>query len=157
MCCTTAVQSAVSKISESAAKAQGKTPCPKCIGSVYATDTGDYYHSKSDCSGMKGAKLMTVDQAELSGHSPCPTCMGGTKIEGAAEEKESSGGSTESGSTDTPSTDNTKITVYASLTGNKYHSTASCAQCEANAGKTSLSWALSNGYSACESCNAPKG
>ena len=134
------------KISEKAAKKAGKTPCPKCIGTVYAVDGGDYYHKTATCSGMKNAKLMTVDQAELSGHAPCPTCMGGTPID-----KDNTGTSGSSGTKVDPDT----TEVWVTIEGSKYHSKQYCSGMK-NAAKTTLSWALSHNYKRCTECDAPE-
>ena len=70
-------------------EADGKTACPVCIGGnksadstktptqtmVYATAKGTYYHTKSDCSGMKGASLGTIARAVSMGKKACPTCV----------------------------------------------------------------------------------
>ena len=144
--------SGASKVSEATAKARGQTPCPVCIGSVYATESGDYYHSDPTCSGMKGAKLMTVDQAELSGKAPCPTCMGGTPIEKMSDSSSGSG----SAQTIANTTSNGATEVWVTVEGAKYHSTASCSEIKkSNAGVARLDWAVKNGYTRCETCNAP--
>ena len=70
-------------------EADGKTACPVCIGGdksadstktptqtmVYATAKGTYYHTKSDCSGMKGASQGTLATAISMGKKACPTCV----------------------------------------------------------------------------------
>ena len=84
-----------------AAENEGKTPCPVCILKtqeslaesenvstaiittdsqdnsgiqVYATKNGNYYHVKSDCSGMQNAKQGSLKEALLAGKSACPVC-----------------------------------------------------------------------------------
>ena len=91
---------------------------------------------------MKGAKLMTVDQAELSGKSPCPVCLGGTPIEDT--------GSTGGGSSVDPDT----TEVWVTIEGAKYHSEQYCSGMK-NAAKTTLTWALNHNYKRCTVCNAP--
>ena len=70
-------------------ESDGKTACPVCIGGnkdadstktptqtmVYATAKGTYYHTRSDCSGMKGASLGTIARAVSMGKKACPTCV----------------------------------------------------------------------------------
>ncbi len=72
---------------------RGQTPCERCIGTTggntntgnttdpnvtyyWATTKGDHYHSKSNCTGMKGATKVTEEAAEARGQTPCPTCVG---------------------------------------------------------------------------------
>ena len=94
---------------------------------------------------MKNARLMTVDQAELSGHAPCPTCMGGTPIDSGDD---NTGGNT--GAKVDPDT----TEVWVTIEGSKYHSEQHCSGMK-NAAKTTLSWALSHNYARCTVCNAP--
>ena len=94
---------------------------------------------------MKNARLMTVEQAELSGHAPCPTCMGGTPIDSGDD---NTGGNT--GAKVDPDT----TEVWVTIEGSKYHSEQHCSGMK-NAAKTTLSWALSHNYARCTVCNAP--
>ena len=67
---------------------RGQTPCPECIKSTggttetvgvtyyWATAGGKNFHSKSNCTGMKGATKITAEDAEKRGQTPCPTCVG---------------------------------------------------------------------------------
>ena len=64
-------------------KSRKQTACPECLngkvdGTTYywANANGSYYHSKSNCSGMKNAVKVTEDDAEDRGQTPCPTCVG---------------------------------------------------------------------------------
>jgi hypothetical protein len=41
---------------------------------VYATTTGKYFHTKSNCGGMTGAKYETLETALNYGLKPCPDC-----------------------------------------------------------------------------------
>ena len=65
------------------AKKRGQTACPVCIGTkaasstvYYATTAGKYYHTKSNCSGMKDARKITLATAKSKGKQPCPVCPG---------------------------------------------------------------------------------
>ena len=42
---------------------------------VYATVSGSYYHSKSDCSGLENPSHITLETALNYGKKPCPKCM----------------------------------------------------------------------------------
>ena len=62
-----------------------QTACPTCIGGsaantgtkyYWANANGSYYHSKSNCTGMKNAVKVTEKDAEARGQTPCPTCVG---------------------------------------------------------------------------------
>jgi hypothetical protein len=125
------------KVTEATAVARGQKPCPTCIGSVYATETGDHYHSDPTCSGMRGAQLVTIDTAELRGQSPCPTCLDGDS------------------DAPTQETVTTNTTVYCTLTGRYYHSYQLCSDMK-HAGPVTLGWALDPAYTPCTKCNAPK-
>ena len=52
------------------------TPEP-AIGqaAVYAHKSGNFYHARPDCSGMKNAPATTVEQAEADGKTACPVCL----------------------------------------------------------------------------------
>ncbi len=41
---------------------------------VYFNPNGTYYHTHSDCSGMKGAGYYTLGEAIAAGKQPCPVC-----------------------------------------------------------------------------------
>ena len=41
---------------------------------VYFKPNGVYYHTHSDCSGMRGAGYFTLDDAIAAGKRPCPVC-----------------------------------------------------------------------------------
>ena len=90
----------------------GKKRCPTCLpqtqsggGSnqttgqyyVYATPTGTYYHTKSNCGGMKDAVQVTLRSMVEAGRPACPTCCSGAEM-----------------------------SVYVSKGGTYYHSYATC-------------------------------
>ena len=63
--------------------ARKQSACPDCIGGnvtgkvyYWANANGAYYHSKSNCSGMKGAVKVTEAEAEKRDQLPCPDCVG---------------------------------------------------------------------------------
>ena len=75
------------------ALALGKKRCPNCWASgdggttasggagstasgsyVYCTQSGTYYHTKSNCSGMTGASRVSISTAVSAGKRACPTC-----------------------------------------------------------------------------------
>ena len=41
---------------------------------VWVSGSGSKYHSKSDCSGMEGAKQITLEEAEKDGKTACKRC-----------------------------------------------------------------------------------
>ena len=43
---------------------------------VFATDRGRYFHALADCSGMEGARAMTLADAMAMGKGLCPNCFG---------------------------------------------------------------------------------
>ena len=55
----------------------GLTPCAYCAQTVYATESGLFYHADPECSGMTGAQEYTLTAARAADKSPCPICMGG--------------------------------------------------------------------------------
>ena len=75
------------------ALAYGFDPCPNCVArtsgsaakvtyksgtsgiKVYATAGSKYYHSRSDCSGMTGARRVTLETALNYGKKACPVCL----------------------------------------------------------------------------------
>lgn len=42
----------------------------------YMTNAGKYYHAQGDCSGMEGARQVTLAEAQLAGRIECPICCG---------------------------------------------------------------------------------
>ncbi len=113
------------RITEATAIARGKTACPECAGGVatggttvdvntgntpthnnnivsaqattlYSTVDGDYFHSRQDCTGMKGATEVSADEIAERDQKPCPRCIG------------------------------TSGTYYSTLNGDFYHSKADC-------------------------------
>lgn len=89
---------------------------------VYATSGGKYYHVKQSCSGMSGAKRVTLKSMISAGRAACPECCGGAGM-----------------------------SVYATKGGTYYHSYATCSDMS-NATKGSLAQALSLGYKRCPRC-----
>ncbi len=71
-----------SRISMDIARSRGQTACPTCYGAqssgttYFATSRGKYYHTTSNCSGMKNAVSVTRAQAVAKGKKPCPVCIG---------------------------------------------------------------------------------
>lgn len=71
------------KVTAATIKKRGQKPCPVCIsttaqagsGKYYATRTGKYYHTKSTCSGMKGATAISLATAKKYGKKACPVCV----------------------------------------------------------------------------------
>ena len=55
---------------------------------LYATEYGTYYHLVADCSGMRNASPMSMEQAELSGKPPCPTCISGPLVSGNTADRD---------------------------------------------------------------------
>ena len=47
---------------------------PRWQDVVYKSKNGKVYHSRSDCSGMKTAKEMTLSEALRKGLTPCSHC-----------------------------------------------------------------------------------
>ena len=118
------------------AQKAGKTACPTCAGGTitestetagteyyWCTDTGTYYHSKSDCTGMKNASKVTAEAAEANGKKPCPKCVGSS---GAA-------------------------IYYATPTGKWFHANATCGGMK-NATKVSLATATARNQTPCPTC-----
>lgn len=89
---------------------------------VYATSGGKYYHVKQKCSGMSGAKRVTLKSMLDEGREACPECCGGAAM-----------------------------SVYATKGGTYYHSYATCSDMS-NATKGSLAQALALGYKRCPRC-----
>ena len=89
---------------------------------VYMTSNGTYFHTKSNCSGMSGAKKVTLLAALQSGKSGCPTCAAG------ANKK-----------------------VYATEPGTYYHTDPTCSGMK-NAKNITLSAALVLGKKKCPVC-----
>ena len=124
------------KITQAAAEAAGKSPCPSCVGSVYSAG-GKYYHKDKNCDGMKNAKLVTILDAEKAGQTACPKCIGGTSTD-------------TSGSTDTTD-DDSDLAYYATEKGEYYHRTSTCSGMK-GATKISESAAKKAGKTPCPKC-----
>lgn len=69
-------------------KTNPHTLCPICAGGVvkstitsltdrvYMTETGEWFHTQSNCQGMKNAKSFTAEEARyLYNRDPCPYCV----------------------------------------------------------------------------------
>lgn len=50
------------------------TPTPPASGYVWIPNSGRKYHSSSSCSGMKGPRQVTLQEAINSGYEPCSKC-----------------------------------------------------------------------------------
>lgn len=125
------------KVTQAIVKKRNQTACPVCIGSTttassgqyYATRTGTYYHTKSNCSGMKGATKISLATAKKYGKKACPVCVAAAK---------------------TAATD-TSATYYATSAGKYYHKTSTCSGMK-NAKKVTRATAEKNGKTACPVC-----
>ena len=176
-------------------RSRNQTACPKCIGgsttktttttgessdgTYYATPTGEYYHNKSNCGGMKNAVKVTLALAQSRGQKPCPSCVGSVYSAGgehyhkdpncsgmknaqlvtiqAAEKagqtpcpKCVGGTSTENTKTDNADDDST-LYYYATENGKHYHRTATCSGMT-GATKVSEATAKARGQTPCPTC-----
>ncbi len=133
------------------ALAWGYQKCPKCWGSktngttgtntqdgqttdsnaytatrdtimVYARQDGTYYHTKSNCSGMKNASHISLKTAIEAGKKACPTCASAAKQ-----------------------------LVYSTQGGKYYHKIADCSNMK-NASRRTIADALMLGQTACRVC-----
>ena len=136
---------------EAAARASAKAPCPVCIGGkadgleddplglCYTLPAGQYYHFRQDCSGMIGARVDTVRNAEAEGKQPCPVCAG-TEVEVTPEP------------TFTPAPEeHGELPVYYTPQGNYYHGDALCCGMR-NAEAHTLTEAVDDGKARCPVC-----
>ncbi len=133
------------KVTLAQAKATGKPACPVCITkkgapaktstakkttkaatTYYATKQGAYYHTKSTCSGMKGATKITLAAAQKDGKKACPVCVAKTTATGGA-------------------------TYYSTVGGKYYHVKSNCGGMK-GATKVTLATAKKRGQSACPTC-----
>lgn len=119
-------------------EAMGKTACPVCLSGkdtvninkvptetqVFATQGGSYFHTKNNCSGMKGASQIGISTAVKYGKTACPTCV-----------KPAS------------------IYVFARKDGTYYHTKATCSGMK-SASYVTAQTAIKAGKKACPSCNA---
>ncbi|MGI6174263.1 MAG: hypothetical protein ACOYI8_10260 [Christensenellales bacterium] len=131
------------KITAAVAKQRKQTACPICIGkkasasssekSYYATTGGEYYHTKSNCSGMKNATKISLETAKKYKKKPCPKCVS-------------------QGSSSSSSVPETSLTYYyATASGKYYHKTSTCSGMK-GAKKITLATALKNGKTKCPRC-----
>ncbi len=135
------------KVTLATAKKRGQTACPTCIKQAksakgsdtkaiyYATKAGKYYHTKATCSGMTGAKKITLATALKNGKKPCPVCF-----KKPAPKK-----------TNAPSAKKTNTYVYATQNGKYYHSKSNCGGMT-GAKRVTLSGAKKAGKKACPAC-----
>lgn len=121
-----------------AASEKGKTACPVCMnGSTgdksssgssssvyYYTANGTYYHSKSNCTGMKNATTGTAAAAEANGKSPCPVCLDGVSA---------------------------NANFYATTNGTYYHSKSDCTGMK-NATRITEATAIARNKLPCPTC-----
>jgi LCP family protein required for cell wall assembly len=117
-------------------EAMGKTACPVCMSSydpasaipketqVFATQGGSYFHTKNNCSGMKGASQIGISTAVKYGKTACPTCVKPANIH-----------------------------VFARKDGTYYHTKATCSGMK-SASYVTAQTAIKAGKKACPSCNA---
>jgi len=134
------------RLTVNSAKNYGKTACPACVSgkvntlsnsglkfansatvdqsgiTVYATENGKYFHTKSNCSGMRNAVSGSLLKAMLIGKTACPECA-------------ASAGTT----------------VYATKNGTWYHSKSNCSGMQ-GAYTITLAEALILGKGKCNVC-----
>ena len=122
---------AVTAAPETPAVTPKPTPTPVVDGGtlnkVYCTTNGKYYHIKSTCSGMVGAKATTPALARASGKTACPVCINPEKV--------------------------TK--VYVNKGGAYYHSKSICNGTKQEIA-TTYSAAVAAGYTGCPRCTGKK-
>ena len=131
------------KVTLATAKKRGQTPCTTCIPQAsaaktqddkaiyYGTTDGKYYHTSATCSGMKGAKKITLATALKNNKKPCPTCF------------------KKAAANDNNAKPNTY--VYANKEGTYYHSKTTCSGMK-DAPRVTLATAVSDGKKACPYC-----
>ena len=69
------------------AEAKRYDPCDKCISNdvddtqtYYITETGDHYHSRLGCSGLKRQiDAIVMSEVQTMGYRPCSRCGGGNE------------------------------------------------------------------------------
>lgn len=152
------------KTTVAAAKKRGQKACPVCMKEnsesdntektnkttyVYVTMSGNKYHAKSTCSGMKNAEKISLAMALKRNYTRCTKCNAPKPISSATAKP-----SATPKPTATPKPDSDPD-VYVTLTGTRYHADKNCSGMQ-NAEKISLSTALKRGYKRCTECDAPK-
>lgn len=110
---------------------------------VYFTDNGTYYHSVSDCSGMKNAKEHTLDEAAAYGKQRCEVCA---PPEVQAQPTVMP--------TEAPTAQNGETVVYFTENGTYYHAVSDCSGMK-NAAEHTLKEAAEQGKQRCEVCAPP--
>ncbi len=179
------------KVTLATALKRKQTPCPVCLTKkaqaaaeaksyVYATTAGKYYHAKSNCSGMKNARKVTLAAAKSAGKTACPVCMkaktaasNGTYVYSTLKGKyyHKKGCNTQDaegakkvalttakkyGKAACPVCFKSRVTyVYVTPAGLKYHSKVNCGGIH-NTVKITLKTALARKYTRCTVCDAPK-
>lgn len=144
------------------AAANNKTQCPKCVKSsssssssstsgtyAYMTSDGRYYHSKNDCSGMKGARKVKLATAKTSGKTACPVCIGGKASVTPAPTKRATA-STAPNTVRVTDTEK-KTYCYATENGSYYHKTSNCSGMS-GAKKITIATAKQYGKKICPVC-----
>ncbi len=130
------------KVTLLAALQSGKSGCPVCAAGankqVYATESGTYYHTDPTCSGMKNAKSITLAAALVLGKKKCPVCVTDDFYSTSSET--------------TTTTENT-VYVYATDGGKYYHTNATCSGMK-DAKKVTLLSMIKEGREACPICAA---
>jgi hypothetical protein len=179
------------KVTLATALKRKQTPCPVCLTKkaqaakeaksyVYATTAGKYYHAKSNCSGMKNARKVTLAAAKSAGKTACPVCMktktaasAGSYVYSTLKGKyyHKKGCNTSDadgakkvalvtakkyGKAPCPVCFKSQTTyVYVTPAGLKYHSKVNCGGIH-NTMKITLKTALARKYTRCTVCDAPK-
>lgn len=134
-----------SKVTAEAAEANGKTACPKCVGSsgaaiYYATPTGTYFHANSTCTGMKNATKVSMATATGRGQKPCPDCLPGLTTV-----------TTTTGSTTGTTTASGTVTFYSTKDGTYFHTRQDCSGMKSATAVTEKEIAA-RGQTACPKC-----
>lgn len=110
---------------------------------VYFTGNGTYYHSVSDCSGMKNASAHTLEEAAAQGKQRCGVC--------APPEIQAQPTAI---STEAPDAQPGGAVVYFTANGTYYHSVSDCSGMK-NASEHTLEEAAAQGKQRCEVCAPP--
>lgn len=131
------------KVTQTAALANGKSACPVCIGGAaayYSTTNGKYFHKNPNCSGMKNADIVSYTTAIRRGQSACPVCAGGKQT---------------TTNNNTTTGNQSAAYCYATRDGKYYHTRANCSGMQ-NASRVTVAAAKANGQAACPVCAGGK-